>query len=326
MTWLLTGGAGYIGAHIVRALQAIGRDVVVVDDLSGGFRENIPSGVPLVECNVLDQARVEAALREYNVTGVIHLAAKKAVGESVDKPLWYFEQNVITTHHLLSAMETVGVRNMVLSSSAAVYGEVAVESINEEIPTKPTSPYGETKLVDEWMIKDQAVAGKLSYINLRYFNVAGAGGPGLGDRGVNNLIPMVFRALANGRTPEVFGADYNTRDGSCIRDYIHVLDLADAHAVAVQHLDAQSAAGHDVFREYNVGTGTGTTVLEIMDAVRDVTGIDFEPAVVDRRPGDPAIVIASAARINRELGWSAKYDVRSMVASAWEAWQHLGLS
>ena len=325
MTWLLTGGAGYIGAHIIRALQAIGRDVVVVDDLSGGFRENIPSGVPLIECNVLDQGRVEAALRDHDVKGVIHLAAKKAVGESVTRPLWYYEQNVIATHHLLHAMESVGVRRMVLSSSAAVYGEVAVESINEEIPTRPTSPYGETKLIDEWMIKDQAIAGQLSYVNLRYFNVAGAGAPGLGDRGVNNLIPMVFRALADNRTPEVFGADYNTRDGSCIRDYIHVIDLADAHAVAVQHLDAQSEAGHDVFREYNVGTGTGTTVLEIMDAVREVTGIEFEPDIVGRRAGDPAIVIASASRINRELGWTAKYDVHSMVASAWEAWQHLGL-
>ena len=322
MTWLLTGGAGYIGAHIVRSLRNIGRDVVVVDDLSGGFRENVPSDVPLVECNVLDQRRVEQALREHRVVGVIHLAAKKAVGESVDKPLWYYEQNVIGTHHLLSAMEAVGVERMVFSSSAAVYGEVAVASVNEEIPTVPTSPYGETKLIDEWMIKDQAVAGRLSYINLRYFNVAGAGAPELGDRGVNNLIPMVFRALTDGETPKVFGADYNTRDGSCVRDYIHVVDLADAHAAAVTRLDAAASAKEMVLREFNVGTGQGTTVLEIMDAVREVTGIDFEPEVVSRRPGDPASVVASSARINRELGWTAKYAVRDMVASAWDGWQH----
>lgn len=323
MTWLLTGGAGYIGAHIVRALQGIGREVVVIDDLTGGFHENVPTGVPVVECNVLDQSRVEAALRDYGVVGVVHLAAKKAVGESVSKPLWYYEQNVIATHHLLSAMETVGVRRMVFSSSAAVYGEVAVASVNEETPTVPTSPYGETKLINEWMIKDQAVAGRLSYINLRYFNVAGAGAPELGDRGVNNLIPMVFRALTTGATPQVFGADYNTRDGSCVRDYIHVNDLADAHATAVEHLDAQTGSGADVFREYNVGTGTGTTVLEIMDAVRKVTGLEFEPEVVARRPGDPASVIASAARITRELGWEAKHDIHDMVASAWRSWQHV---
>ena len=322
MTWLLTGGAGYIGAHIVRSLKENGHRVIVVDDLSGGFRENVPSDVPLIECNVLDRDRVEAAMREHAVVGVIHLAAKKAVGESVDKPLWYYEQNVIATHHLLAAMESVGVRRMVFSSSAAVYGEVAVASVNEEIPTKPTSPYGETKLVDEWMIKDQAVAGKLSYVNLRYFNVAGAGAPELGDRGVNNLIPMVFRALTEGGTPQVFGADYNTRDGSCVRDYIHVVDLASAHVAAVQHLNSRAEGTDPVFREYNVGTGTGTTVLEIMDAVREVTGIDFEPEIAARRPGDPPAVVASSARINRELGWSAKYGVRDMVASAWDGWNH----
>ncbi len=321
MTWLLTGGAGYIGAHIVRALQEIDRKVVVIDDLTGGFRENVPAGVPLIECNVLDQARVEATMREHEVVGVIHLAAKKAVGESVDRPLFYYEQNVIATHNLLAAMQSVGVRRMVFSSSAAVYGEVGVPSVNEEIPTVPTSPYGETKLIDEWMIKDQGVAGHLSYINLRYFNVAGAGAPELGDRGVSNLIPMVFRALTTGQTPQVFGADYNTRDGSCIRDYIHVADLARAHAAAVEHLDAQSLVGNDTFREYNVGTGTGTTVLEIMDAVRVATGHDFEPDVVARRPGDPGAIVASADRINRELGWKAKYNVFDMVSSAWNSWQ-----
>jgi UDP-glucose 4-epimerase len=322
MTWLLTGGAGYIGAHIVRALQDIDRKVVVIDDLTGGFRENVPNDVPIVECNVLDQNQVERAIEKHGVVGVIHLAAKKAVGESVAKPLWYYEQNVIATHHLLSAMEKLGVRKMVFSSSAAVYGEVGVASINEEIPTAPTNPYGETKLIDEWMIKDQAVAGQLSYINLRYFNVAGAGAPELGDRGVNNLIPMVFRALTNGENPKVFGADYNTRDGSCVRDYIHVADLARAHASAVEHLDAHASTG-DVFREYNVGTGTGTTVLEIMDAVQHATGIKFEPDIVDRRPGDPPMLIASADRITRELGWKAERNVNDMVQSAWESWQHL---
>ena len=320
MTWLLTGGAGYIGAHIVRALQDIGKDIVVLDDLTNGFAENVPAGVPMVQANVLETDVVEAALREHRVVGVIHLAAKKAVGESVERPLWYYEQNVIATHHLLGAMARVGVDRLVFSSSAAVYGETGVETINEETPTVPTSPYGETKLIGEWLIRDQARATTLSYVNLRYFNVAGAASPELGDRGVNNLIPLVFRALSSRHSPQVFGADYSTRDGSCIRDYIHVADLASAHAAAVAYLDAEAAAGRKVERAYNVGTGTGTTVLEVIDAVRDVTGMEFEAEVVGRRAGDPGRIVASSDRITRELGWTASRDVRDMVASAWAAW------
>ena len=322
MTWLLTGGAGYIGAHIVRSLLDIGKDVVVLDDLSNGFRDNVPAGVALVEANVLDRAAMESALREHHVVGVIHLAAKKAVGESVERPLWYYEQNVIGTYTLLDVMAAAGVNRLVFSSSAAVYGETGVETVNEETPTVPTSPYGETKLIGEWMIRDQAKATDLSYVNLRYFNVAGAGAPALGDKGVNNLIPLVFRALSAGVAPSVFGADYPTRDGSCIRDYIHVQDLADAHAAAVGFLDDAAAAGSPPStRVYNVGTGTGTTVLEVIDAVREVTGIDFEAEVVARRPGDPARIVASADRIARDLHWKSKRDVHDMVASAWDAWQ-----
>jgi UDP-glucose 4-epimerase len=320
MTWMLTGGAGYIGAHISRALLAAGLDVVVLDDLSNGFATNVPNDVPLVQANVLDIDSVTTALRDHQVTGVIHLAAKKAVGESVDRPLWYYEQNVIGAHHLLTAMETAGVKQILFSSSAAAYGETGLEMINEETPTVPTSPYGETKLVTEWMIRDQAMAVGLSYACLRYFNVAGAGAPELGDRSVNNLIPMVFRALTNGETPQVFGADYNTADGSCVRDYIHVSDLAAAHAVVAKHIEVSDAGGTRVARAYNVGTGRGSTVFEIMDAVRRVTGIDFEPDVVARRPGDPARIVASADRIKRELGWSAQLDVTDMVRSAWDAW------
>ena len=321
MTWLLTGGAGYIGAHITRALSDAGLDVVVLDDLSDGFAENVPAGVPFVHANILDTDLVTTTLRDYNVTGVVHLAAKKAVGESVAKPLYYYEQNVIGTHHLLTAMEATGVKRILFSSSAATYGESGVELMNEESPTAPTSPYGESKLVSEWMIRDQAKAVGLSYACLRYFNVAGAGAPALGDRGVNNLIPMVLRALTTGKTPQVFGADYNTRDGSCIRDYIHVADLAVAHAMVAKHIEDVGAQGTQVARAYNVGTGTGTSVFEVLDAVRAVTGIDFEPDVVGRRPGDPARIVASSERISRELGWTAKLDISDMVRSAWEAWQ-----
>jgi UDP-glucose 4-epimerase len=320
-TWLLTGGAGYIGAHIARSLLSLNVRVVILDDMTDGIRENIPASAPLVEANILDTATVEAALREHHVQGVIHLAAKKAVGESVERPLHYYEQNVLGTHSLLSAMERAGVRNVMFSSSAAVYGETGLEVVNEESPTVPTSPYGETKLISEWMIKDQAKATGLSYVSLRYFNVAGAGSALLGDRGVFNLIPIVLRALTRGERPKVFGADYPTRDGSCIRDYIHVADLADAHAAAVVHLNTRHTSGPQTMRSYNVGTGTGTTVLEVMDAVRLVTGIDFDPEVVGRRAGDPARVVGSPERINRELGWATTRTLHEMVASAWEAFQ-----
>ena len=320
-TWLLTGGAGYIGAHIVRSLQQLNIGVVILDDMSDGVAESIPTGVPLVQANILDTATVEAALREHQVRGVIHLAAKKAVGESVERPLFYYEQNVLGTHSLLSAMDRADVRNVMFSSSAAVYGETGLEVVNEESPTVPTSPYGETKLISEWMIKDQAKATGLSYVSLRYFNVAGAGSAELGDRGVFNLVPIVLRALTHNQRPKVFGADYPTRDGSCIRDYIHVTDLAEAHAAAVVHLNTHHTSGPQTMRAYNVGTGTGTTVLEVMDAVQSVTGIDFDPEIVARRAGDPARVVGNPERINRELGWTATRSLHEMVASAWEAFQ-----
>lgn len=322
MTWLLTGGAGYIGAHIVRELQAIGRDVVVVDDLTGGFIENLPTGVPLVQANVLDTNVLEATMREHGVVGVIHLAAKKAVGESVERPLWYYEQNVTAMCHLLEAMDRVGVKRLVFSSSAATYGDVQVETVTEETPTQPTSPYGETKLIGEWLMKDQSRAVGMSYVSLRYFNVAGAGAPELGDRGVNNLIPLVFRALSNGKRPQVFGADWPTRDGSCIRDYIHVVDLARAHAAAVAVLDNAAESGEVIGRTYNVGTGTGSTVLEVIDIAREVSGIDLEPEIVSRRPGDPARIVADASAAERDLKWSATHSLHDMVSSAWASWQH----
>jgi UDP-glucose 4-epimerase len=321
MTWLLTGGSGYIGAHIIRSLHDIGVSVVVLDDMSDGVRENIPDNVPLVVANILETNRVEEALREHQIRGVIHLAAKKAAGESMERPLHYYEQNVIGTHSLLTAMARANVTNVMFSSSAAVYGEAGLELVNEESPTVPQSPYGESKLVSEWMIRDQARATGLAYISLRYFNVAGAGSPELGDRGAFNLIPMVLSALTSGKTPKVFGADYPTRDGSCIRDYIHVADLANAHAQAVAHLESRHGTGTQTQRVYNVGTGEGTTVFEVMDTIREVTGMNFEPEVVARRAGDPARVVASPERITRELGWTAKHSLKDMVASAWEAWQ-----
>jgi UDP-glucose 4-epimerase len=315
-TWLLTGGAGYIGNHISRAFLESGRQVVVLDDLSTGIADLVPADVPLVQANCNDVDAVREVLQDHEVAGVVHLAAKKAAGESVDRPLWYYRQNVDGTVALLEAMQDSGVTRMVFSSSCSTIGTPDREEVTEDSPTAPESPYGETKLISEWIIRDVARISDLQYVSLRYFNVAGAGSPELGDTGVFNLIPLIFRALSTGAMPQVFGDDYDTRDGSCIRDYIHVTDLADAHVAAADRLE-----DGPVQEIYNVGRGEGVTVKEVMATAREVTGIDFEYEVVGRRPGDPAKIVAVPDKIHRELGWSASHDLHDMVRSAWDAWQ-----
>lgn len=314
-TWLLTGGAGYIGSHVLRSLQSSGRDVVVLDDLSTGLAKRVPDGVPLIEANVGDAAAVQAALRQHDVTGVVHLAAKKAVGESVERPEYYYRENVDGMLTLLEAMAAVGTRCFVYSSSAAVYGTPSEEFVREDAVLVPESPYGQTKVVGEWMTRNAAVNRDLSWISLRYFNVAGTASPDLGDTSVANLIPMVFRALSNGQRPQVFGDDYPTPDGSCIRDYIHVADLADAHVVA-----AARCEGETIGTAYNVGRGQGVSVFEVMAMVSEVIGRDVNAEVGPRRAGDPAQLVALADKIHNDLGWSSRLDLREMVASAWEAW------
>lgn len=316
MTWLLTGGAGYIGAHIVRAFQRADTGVVVVDDLSSGSREVVPDGAPLEVASILDTAALTAAMREHDVTGVVHLAAKKAVGESVADPLLYWRHNAEGTRSVLAACVAAGVERVLFSSSAAVYGTPPSDLVTEDTVTAPMSPYGETKLIGEHMLRDVAAAEDLAWIALRYFNVAGAGAPELGDRSVSNLIPLVFQALTSGRNPQLFGDDYDTRDGSCIRDYIHVVDLAEAHVAAARHLDE-----HRVGEVYNVGRGEGVTVIEVFDAVREVTGVDFGFDSVGRRAGDPAAYYADAGKIADQLGWQARHDLAAMVTSAWDGWQ-----
>jgi len=317
MTWMLTGGAGYIGAHIVRAFQEIDLPVVVLDDLSAGVRGNVPADVPFVQASVQDRDAVRAAMREHGVTGLLHLAAKKAVGESVEKPLLYWDENVGGMVDLLQAAADEGVERVLFSSSAAVYGNPPVELVTEETPTGPLSPYGGTKLVGEQVLRDLAAADpSLRWAALRYFNVAGAGAPALGDRSIANLVPMTFQALSESRNPQLFGDDYDTRDGSCVRDYIHVVDLAAAHAAAAKRLD-EGPLGE----VYNVGRGEGVTVTEVFETIRSVTGVDFEVDVVPRRAGDPTAYYADPAKIADQLGWTARLDLDEMVRSAWDSWQ-----
>ena len=315
-TWLLTGGAGYIGAHVIRELQSSGRSVVVLDDLSSGVRENVPSDVPLIIASVSDRDAVTAALREHKVDGVIHLAAKKAAGESVHMPLYYYDENVTGMQSLLAAMNDAGVHNFVYSSSAAVYGTPEANPISEDSPLNPESPYGETKVVGEWLSRGMGIAHGFSWVALRYFNVAGAGSDALGDRSVNNLVPMVFRALSVGERPKVFGDDYPTPDGSCIRDYIHVADLAAAHVAAAARCETGGRA-----ESFNVGRGEGSSVLEVMGMISEVIGTDINPEIVGRRAGDPPASFAATAKIESVLGWQATRDLRDMVTSAWSAWQ-----
>ncbi|MGV4986145.1 UDP-glucose 4-epimerase GalE [Streptomyces sp. NRAIS4] len=318
MTWLITGGAGYIGAHVVRAMTEAGERTVVYDDLSTGVAERVPAEVPLVRGSVLDAELVARTLAEHEIRGVVHLAAKKQVGESVELPLHYYRENVEGLRTLLEAVTAAEVPSFVFSSSAAVYGMPDVDLVTEETPCLPLSPYGETKLAGEWLVRATGKATGMSTASLRYFNVAGAAGPELADTGVFNLIPMVFEKLTEGAPPRIFGDDYPTPDGTCVRDYIHVVDLAEAHVTVARAL--ASSPGTDL--TLNIGRGEGVSVREMIDRINAVTGYDRPPTVTPRRPGDPARVVASATRIATELGWQAKYDVQDMIASAWEGWTH----
>ncbi|RKE19656.1 UDP-glucose 4-epimerase GalE [Streptomyces sp. TLI_171] len=321
MTWLITGGAGYIGGHVVRELVAAGESVVVLDDLSSGAAAHLPPGVPLVSGTTLDRPLLDAALAGHGVTGVLHLAAKKQVGESVEQPLRYYHENVEGLRTVLAAAVDAGVRRVVLSSSAAVYGMPDVDLVDEKTPCAPMNPYGETKLAGEWLLNACAAAYGLSAVSLRYFNVAGAAAPELSDPGAANLVPLAFQRLTAGLPPLIYGDDYPTPDGTCIRDYIHVSDVASAHVAAVRRLNA-APSGEPVGLTLNIGTGRGASVREMLAEIAEVTGLDTAPEVTPRRAGDPARVVASAELIRRELGWSAEHDLRSMVSSAWAGWQH----
>jgi UDP-glucose 4-epimerase len=322
MTWLVTGGAGYIGAHVVRAFGDQGLDSVVIDDLSSGRRGFVADGVPFVEGTIVDTALVTRTLREHEVVGVVHLAGFKYAGVSVQRPLHTYEQNVVGTLRLLEAMAQTGVDRIVFSSSASVYGTPEVPQVDEETPTSPQSPYGQSKLVGEWLLQDQAVAVGLRHVSLRYFNVVGSGSDDLYDTSPHNLFPIVLKVLSGGGVPQINGDDYDTPDGTCVRDYVHVSDLAAAHVRAALALDE----GRPLEPVYNLGSGTGLSVRQIVDRLIAVTGADVTAEVTARRPGDPDRIVASGQLAARDLDWKMRHSVDDMARSAWQAWQRSGAS
>ena len=317
---ILTGGAGYIGSHIVCNSHFREHNLSVVDDLSSGYSERIPPNTRIHTFSLQNLEALRKVFEVSNVCGVIHLAAKKRVGESVERPDYYWQENVVGLQNLLDVMLEHGVRNLVFSSSASVYGQPKVASgalITEETKCEPINPYGETKLEGERLARKFAEEHGFKVAALRYFNVAGAGRNDLGDRFTYNLIPIVFDAIDRGEQPIVFGDDYDTPDGSCIRDYVHVQDLADAHMAALELVE-NSEPG---FQAINIGTGIGASVFEVIDMVSEVTGKSIEPRIVDRRQGDPASLVADVSKAKAVLGWESKYDLRDIVTSAWEAWR-----
>jgi len=315
---LVTGGAGYIGGIVVRRLLAAGHQVEILDDLSTGHADSLPAGVPFHEMSILDAARVITP--EAGFDGVLHFAAKIAAGESVIKPELYWDTNIRGSLALLEAIRAAGVRRLVFSSTAAVYGDGPGTDapITEDIPTAPTNPYGSTKLSVDMMITAACGASDLGAVSLRYFNAAGASGE-LGERHdpETHLIPIALAAAAGDRDEFLlYGDDYPTPDGTCVRDYIHVEDLATAHLLA---LDAAEAGAH---RIYNLGNGNGYSNKQVIEVVREVTGAKLPVTLAPRREGDAVVVVASSEKARRELGWvPAKPDLHAIVSDAWAFYQ-----
>jgi UDP-glucose 4-epimerase len=310
---LVTGGAGYIGSHVVAEAERAGHECVVIDNLATGLQSRIDCRLEKIDLAGGSAAEdLKELLAEEKFDSVIHLAARKQVGESVEIPERYYLDNIGGMANLLIAMRETGHRSLVFSSSAATYGMPDTDQVREDGPTTPINPYGETKLIGEWMVRNAARWG-LRGVSLRYFNVAGTGRAGLGDTAALNLIPIAIGQLQAGTNPIVFGTDYPTADGSCIRDYVHVDDLARAHVMAVDYLE-QDERNFDTF---NVGTGKGASVLEVLDEIKRVSGIDFEPTIGERRAGDPPRLVANVDRIEKELGFKAKFGLAQIVESAW---------
>jgi len=321
MTILVTGGAGYIGSHMVHALVDAGESVVVLDNLSTGFSWAVPKAVPLVVGETGDQNRVAALIAEHDVEAIIHFAASIVVPDSVADPLGYYRNNTVNSRALIETAIRSGVSHFIFSSTAAVYGNPLRTPINENDVTVPMSPYGSSKLMTEIMLRDAGAAHGLSYVILRYFNVAGADPlmrTGQSTKGATHLIKVaVETALGLRPAIEVFGTDYETPDGTCIRDYIHVSDLVRAHSDALHHLRDGGASV-----TLNCGYGRGFSVLDVIDTVKRVSGVDFKVTSSGRRPGDPAAIVADSGRIRALLGWAPHFDDLETIVGHALKWEH----
>ena len=309
MTWLLTGGAGYIGSHVVRALDSAGHLTVVFDDLSTGKKSRVPANVPLVVGSILDGDLVASTMREHGITGVVHLAAKKSVAESVENPELYELTNVVGTETILAAAHASGVKYFVNSSSASVYGESGIARVSESDPAIHASPYGATKLAAEGIV-DRYRALDMATCSLRYFNVAGSVAVELRDDSVANLFPIVLRNIEQHERPKIFGNDYETPDGTCVRDYVHVRDIAEAHVIAAEMLMTS-----DLPPVLNIGTGRGSSVLEVVRTLLDLTKSSLEPEFVARRSGDVGELVADVTLAREVLGVNFTSDVPEIAAS-----------
>jgi UDP-glucose 4-epimerase len=324
MTTLVTGGAGYIGSHMVLALADAGRPVVVLDDLSTGYRSALPNGAPLIVGCIGDEALAAKIIAEHGVDAIVHFAGSIVVPDSVTDPLGYYLNNTVRSRALIAAAVAGGVKRFVFSSTAAVYGEASAEPLSETAPLDPVSPYGASKLMTERMLSDASRAYGISFAALRYFNVAGAdpaGRSGQSGSRATHLIKVASQAALGQRDHlDCYGSDYPTRDGTCVRDYIHVADLVDAHVLALDRL----AGGGGSFVA-NCGYGRGASVLEVIDAVKRVSGVDFRVDMAPRRAGDPASLVADPSRI-RDLGWRPRYDDLDTIVSHAFAWERQILS
>jgi len=320
MAVLVTGGAGYIGSHMVLALVDAGEEVVVLDDLSTGFARAVHPKARFVQGDVADETLVRELIAKHGIDAVIHFAARIVVPDSISDPLSYYLSNTVKSRALLAATAGAGVKRFVFSSTAAVYGMPAENPVSEGAPTNPMSPYGASKLMTEWMLRDAAAAYGMNYVALRYFNVAGAdpqGRSGQSTANATHLIKVACEtALGKRNRMEVFGTDYPTADGTCVRDYIHVTDLVAAHLDALKHLRADGGS-----LTLNCGYGRGYSVLDVIDTMKKLSGKDFPVFHAPRRPGDPAAIVAGAERIRTELGWRPKLDNLSTIITHALAWE-----